>query len=73
MLTALYQTKKARFLKSDAFRQLQAGKQPKSQIVEEVVTADVEKAKRVYNVCTEDIQKMILMTTYSMRCLKHFL
>ena len=46
MLTALYQTKKARFLKSDAFRQLQAGKQPKSQIVEEVVTADVEKAKQ---------------------------
>ena len=46
MLTALYQTKKARFLKSDAFRQLQAGKQPKSQIVDEVVTADVEKAKQ---------------------------
>ena len=30
MLTALYQTKKARFVKSDAFRALQAGKQPKS-------------------------------------------
>ena len=41
MLTALYQTKKARFLKSDAFRQLQAGKQPKSQIVDEVVTAEM--------------------------------
>ena len=45
MLTALYQTKKARFLKSDAFRQLQAGKQPKSQIVDEVVTADIQDAK----------------------------
>ena len=45
MLTALYQTKKARFLKSDAFRQLQAGKQSKAQLVNEAVTADVEKAK----------------------------
>ena len=45
MLTALYQTKKARFLKSDAFRQLQAGKQSKSQIVDEVVTADIQDAK----------------------------
>ena len=45
MLTALYQTKKARFLKSDAFRQLQAGKQPKSQIVDEVVTAEMQDTK----------------------------
>ena len=45
MLTALYQTKKARFLKSDAFRQLQAGKQPKSQIVDEVVTAEMADTK----------------------------
>ena len=45
MLTALYQTKKARYLKSDAFRQLQAGKQPKSQIVDEVVTAEMQDAR----------------------------
>ncbi len=45
MLTALYQTKKARFLKSDAFRQLQAGKQPKSQIVDEVITAEMQDTK----------------------------
>ena len=45
MLTALYQTKKARFLKSDAFRQLQAGKQPKSQIVDEVITAEMADTK----------------------------
>ena len=45
MLTALYQTKKARFLKSDAFRQLQVGKQPKSQIVDEVVTAEMADTK----------------------------
>ena len=57
MLTALYQTKKARFVKSDAFRQLQAGKQPKSQIVDEVVTAEMARYKRVYNVCTEDSKR----------------
>ena len=57
MLTALYQTKKARFLKSDAFRQLQVGKQPKSQIVEEVVTAVYGRCKRVYNVCTKDSKR----------------
>ncbi len=44
MLTALYHTKKARFIKSDSFRNLQAGKQRVSAI-EDAVQADMVDAK----------------------------
>jgi len=44
MLTALYQTKKARFVKSDSFRALAAGKRTKK-TVEEAVTKDIADAK----------------------------
>ena len=44
MLTALYQTKKARFIKSDSFRALAAGKRTKK-TVEEAVTKDIADAK----------------------------
>ena len=44
MLTALYQTKKARFIKSDSFRALAAGKRTKK-TVEEAVAKDIADAK----------------------------
>ena len=44
MLTALYQTKKARFIKSDSFRALGAGKRTKK-TVEEAVAKDIADAK----------------------------
>ena len=44
MLTALYQTKKARFVKSDSFRALAAGKKTKKTI-DEAVQADIADAK----------------------------
>ena len=44
MLTALYHTKKARFIKSDSFRNLKAGKQ-RVNAIEEAVQADLEDAK----------------------------
>tara|TARA_B000000609_G_scaffold290_1_gene206 strand:+ start:2718 stop:6401 length:3684 start_codon:yes stop_codon:yes gene_type:complete len=44
MLTALYQTKKARFVKSDSFRALSAGKKTKKTI-DEAVQADIADAK----------------------------
>ena len=44
MLTALYQTKKARFVKSDSFRALAAGKRTKKTI-DEAVTKDIADAK----------------------------
>ena len=44
MLTALYQTKKARFVKSDSFRALAAGKKTKKTI-DEAVTKDIADAK----------------------------
>jgi len=44
MLTALYQTKKARFIKSDAFRALGAGK-AKKQALDEVLKQSTEDAK----------------------------
>ena len=44
MLTALYHTKKARFIKSDSFRNLKAGKQ-RVNAIEEAVAADVADAK----------------------------
>ena len=44
MLTALYQTKKARFIKSDSFRALAAGKRTKK-TVEEAVTKEIADAK----------------------------
>ena len=44
MLTALYHTKKARFIKSDSFRNLKAGKQ-RVNAIEEAVKADLEDAK----------------------------
>ena len=43
MLTALYQTKKARFVKSDSFRALAAGKKTKK--VEEAVTKEMADTK----------------------------
>ena len=44
MLTALYHTKKARFIKSDSFRNLKAGKQ-RVNAIEDAVQADLEDAK----------------------------
>ena len=44
MLTALYHTKKARFVKSDSFRALGAGKQ-RAKNIEDAVRADVADAK----------------------------
>ena len=44
MLTALYQTKKARFVKSDSFRALAAGKGAKT-AVEDAVKKDIADAK----------------------------
>ena len=44
MLTALYHTKKARFVKSDSFRALGAGKQ-RAKNIEEAVRADVADSK----------------------------
>ncbi len=44
MLTALYHTKKARFVKSDSFRALGAGKQ-RAKSIEDAVKADVADAK----------------------------
>ena len=44
MLTALYHTKKARFVKSDSFRALGAGKQ-RAKNIEEAVKADVADSK----------------------------
>ena len=44
MLTALYQTKKARFVKSDSFRALGAGKKTKK-TVQEAITSEMEDAK----------------------------
>ena len=44
MLTALYHTKKARFVKSDSFRALGAGKQ-RAKSIEDAVKADVQDAK----------------------------
>ena len=41
MLTALYQTKKARFVKSDSFRALSAGKGSTKQAVEDAVAAEM--------------------------------
>jgi len=43
MLTALYETKKARFIKSDSFRQLKAGQ--KKAAIAEATTKDIQDAK----------------------------
>jgi hypothetical protein len=57
MLTALYQTKKARFVKSDSFRALGVGKRRKAAL-EEVVTKEVADAKdqiqTILNIAKDD-------------------
>ena len=57
MLTALYQTKKARFVKSDSFRALGVGKKRKAAL-EEVVTKDVadtrDQIQTILNIAKDD-------------------
>ena len=57
MLTALYQTKKARFVKSDSFRALGAGKARK-QALEDTVKKDIEDTKdsimSILNIAKDD-------------------
>jgi len=63
MLTALYQTKKARFIKSDSFRALGAGKARK-EALETVVKQEVEDAKQaitsVLNLAKDDADDDLL-------------
>ena len=68
MLTALYQTKKARFLKSDAFRQLQAGKQSKAAVVEEAISQEMVDARdsilSVLKIAQDDPDDNLLMAVF---------
>jgi len=63
MLTALYQTKKARFIKSDSFRALGAGKARK-EALDSVVKQEVEDAKEaitsVLNLAKDDTDDNLL-------------
>jgi len=63
MLTALYQTKKARFIKSDSFRALGAGKARK-EALETIVKQEVEDAKEaitsVLNLAKDDADDNLL-------------
>ena len=66
MLTALYETKKARFVKSDSFRELGVGKKRKNAI-NEVVRKDVEASREailsVLNIA-KDGDDDLLMAVY---------
>jgi len=67
MLTALYQTKKARFIKSDSFRALGAGKARK-EALETVVKQEVEDAKQaitsVLNLAKDDADDDLLSALF---------
>jgi len=67
MLTALYHTKKARFIKSDSFRALGAGKARKNAL-EEILTKEMEDAREsilsVLKIAKDDPDDNMLMAVF---------